>query len=132
MRKENTGIHHFFFLFPHNVFYHIKYIIQVSSSESYSNCQSHMLSILDKSLFLLYGKEFTHSHTMTPFGVPGKQAYLKHCGKRRNCSLGAISPFPVVFSTRLDNFLPFSSNFELSSANSFSLEESKVCCLVMS
>ena len=22
----------------------------------------------------------------------------KHCGKRRNCSLGAISPFPTVFS----------------------------------
>ena len=23
----------------------------------------------------------------------------KHCWKRRNCSLGAISPFPAVFST---------------------------------
>ena len=28
----------------------------------------------------------------------------------------------TVFSTRLDNFLPFSSNLELSSANSYSLE----------
>ena len=36
--------------------------------------------------------------------------------------------FPV-FSTLLENFLPFSSNLELSSANSFSLEESKVCGL---
>ena len=25
----------------------------------------------------------------------------KHCGKRRNCSLRAISPFPVVFSKDL-------------------------------
>ena len=25
----------------------------------------------------------------------------KHCGKRRNCSLRAISPFPVVFSKGL-------------------------------
>ena len=25
----------------------------------------------------------------------------KHCGKRRNCSLRAISPFPTVFSKRL-------------------------------
>ena len=24
----------------------------------------------------------------------------KHCGKRRNCSLQAISPFPTVFSKR--------------------------------
>ena len=73
----------------------------------------------------------THSHTMTPFHAPGKQAFWKHCGKRRNCSERAISPFPTVFSTRVDNFLPFTSNMKLSSANSFSLEESKICRLVM-
>ena len=73
----------------------------------------------------------THSHTMTPFDAPGKQAFWKHCGKRRNCSLRAISPFPSAFSSRLDNFLPFSSNLKLSSANSLSLEESKICRLVM-
>ena len=28
----------------------------------------------------------THSHTMTPFDAPRKQAFWKHCGKRRNCS----------------------------------------------
>ena len=28
----------------------------------------------------------TYSHTMTPFDAPGKQAFWKHCGKRRNCS----------------------------------------------
>ena len=28
----------------------------------------------------------THSHTMTPFDAPGKEAFCKHCGKRRNCS----------------------------------------------
>ena len=27
----------------------------------------------------------------------------KHCGKRRNCSLRAISPFPTVFSEDLNN-----------------------------
>ena len=36
-----------------------------------------------------------------------------------------------VFSNRLDNFLPFSSNLKLSSTNTFSLEESKICHLVM-
>ena len=25
-------------------------------------------------------------HTMTPFDAPGKQAFCKHRGKRRNCS----------------------------------------------
>ena len=27
----------------------------------------------------------THSHTMTPFDAPGKQAFWKHRGKMRNC-----------------------------------------------
>ena len=34
-----------------------------------------------------------------------------------------------VFSTRLANFQPFSSSLKLSSAKSFSLEESKICHL---
>ena len=40
-----------------------------------------------------------------------------------------ISPFPRVFSTHLENFLPFSSNLKLSSANFFSFEEFKICHL---
>ena len=35
----------------------------------------------------------------------------------------------TVFSTHLKNFLPFSSKLKLSSATSYSLEESKICCL---
>ena len=35
--------------------------------------------------------------------------------------------FPQCFSTRLDHFLPLLSNMKLSSANSFGLEESKIC-----
>ena len=34
--------------------------------------------------------------------------------------------FPV-YSTHLKSFLPFPANFKLSSTNSFSLEESKIC-----
>ena len=71
--------------------------------------------------FKLIFQILTHSHTMTPFDTPRKQAFWKQ----------AISPFPTVFSTRLDSFPPFSSNLKLSSANSFSLEESKICCLEM-
>ena len=36
---------------------------------------------------------------------------------------------PTVFSTQLENFLPFSSSMKLSSASSLSLEASKICCL---
>ena len=34
-----------------------------------------------------------------------------------------------MFSTHLENLLPFSSKLKLSSAKSFSLEESKICRL---
>ena len=37
--------------------------------------------------------------------------------------------FSAVFSTLFDNFPPFSSNLELSSATSFNLEESNIGCL---
>ena len=43
-----------------------------------------------------------------------------------NCLLQAISLFPTVFSSGFENFLPFSSNLKLSSANFFSSEESKL------
>ena len=42
----------------------------------------------------------------------------------------AISPFPTIFSTLLENFLPYSSNIKLPSAKSLNLEESKLCLLV--
>ena len=37
--------------------------------------------------------------------------------------------FPQCFFALLYNFPPFSSNLKLSSSNSFSLEETKICCL---
>ena len=63
---------------------------------------------------------------MTPFDAPGKQAFWKGEIARNERFL----LFPV-FSTHLDNFQAFSSNLELSSANSFSFKESKICRLVM-
>ena len=62
---------------------------------------------------------------MTPFDTLGNKPFENTVGK------GAISPFPTVFSNHLDSFLSFSSNLKLSSANSFSLKESKICRLGM-
>ena len=61
----------------------------------------------------------------------GNKPFENTVGKGEIACYRAISPFPTVFSTHLDNFLPFSSYLKLSSANSFSLEESKICHLVM-
>ena len=39
----------------------------------------------------------TLSHSMTPFDAPEKQAFRKHCGKRRNCSSEQFLFFPQCF-----------------------------------
>ena len=74
-------------------------------------------------------QELTLSQTSPGFHVSAKQVFWKRCQKRRYCSSWAISPFPTVFSTHLDNFLPFSSNLKSSSATSFVLEQCKTCHL---
>ena len=85
------------------------------------------------------------SQTRPWFYMSAVQVFWKHCRKRRNCSLRALVKtclqymsfentvgkgqvalneqlllFPV-FSTLLENVLPFSSNFKLSPTNSFGL-----------
>ena len=59
---------------------------------------------------------------MTPFDATGKQAFWKHWEKEKLLVTSNFS-FSQCFSTHLDNFMPFSSNLKLSSANFFSLEE---------
>ena len=54
---------------------------------------------------------------------------LKTLWKKEKLLVMSNSPFLAVFSTLLENFLPFSSNSKLSSANSFILEESEICHL---
>ena len=72
----------------------------------------------------------THSNTMKPLAPLGNKPFENTVGKGEIARNEQFLLYPV-FSTCLDNFLPFSLNLKLSSANSFSLEESKICCLVM-
>ena len=50
---------------------------------------SHLLPVVQRlsslELRKTLSRVLTHSNTMTPFDAPGKQAFWKHCGKRRNC-----------------------------------------------
>ena len=50
---------------------------------------------------LSYGARLylTLYHTITTFNDPEKEAFWKHCGKRRKCWWPAFSPFPTMFST---------------------------------
>ena len=49
----------------------------------------------------------THYHTMSQFDASKTYSCGKHCEKRRNCLLQAISPFPIMFSTLYGTYFPF-------------------------
>ena len=69
-----------------------------------------------------------------PFRINLSQTCLQKKSFENTVEKGGIArneqflPSPV-FSTLLENFLPYSSDLKLSSANSVSLEESKICRL---
>ena len=111
------------FTFSHNVFYAICILKSFNSHISVVVCSLFEFGTVSKSVLQ---NRLTLSKTSPGFYVSAVQVFWKHCGKRRNCSYWAISPFPTVFYTHLDDFLLFSSNLELSSANSFRLEGSKI------
>ena len=69
--------------FSHNVFYPMKDKFKFLVTFNLSSANAF---ILDQSEILLSRNGLTHSYTMTPFDAPRKQAFWKHCGKRRNCS----------------------------------------------
>ena len=54
---------------------------------------------------------------------------LKMLLKKEKLLIMSNFSFPTAFSHLLENFQPFSSNSKLSSGNSFSIEECKICCL---
>ena len=73
-------------------------------------------------------KILTLQPTISCFNEPEETFFWKLSWDRRK-SLLTLSQKSPVFSTHSENFLPFSPNLKLSSANSFSLEESKICHL---
>ena len=73
----------------------------------------------------------THSHTMTPMTPLGKKPFENTLGKGEIARNEQFLLFPQCVLPVWIAFMPFSSNLKLSSANSFSLKESKICRLVM-
>ena len=65
-KGENADKQHFLFFFPQQFLPFPKQI---------SIFQLHLLCCLNQSEILLFGKDLTHSYTMTPFDAPGKQAF---------------------------------------------------------
>ena len=59
------------------------------------------IGVWDVETSLTLWEKLTLSQTSPSFNLSAVQVFRKHCGKRRNCSLRAISPFPTVFSTHL-------------------------------
>ena len=123
-KKENAGNQHFL-LFPR----FLPLSKQISIFQPHLFCRLQMLSIWTSLQFCHLVKNLTLSQTSPVFYMSRIQVFWKHYGKRRNCSWWAIFPFPTVFSTHLENFLPSSSNFRLQTR---SVWEHLKCCLVKS
>ena len=75
---------------------------------------------------VLCGKGLTLSET-NPGVYVCSASLFKTRWEKEKLLVRSNSPFPTVFSTHFDNFLPFLSNLKLLSANSFSCEVSKIC-----
>ena len=75
----------------------------------------------------LYGCIF-NSETIRSFYASAIEVFENTVGKEEIPSNKQFLLSPL-FSTRSKSFLPFSTNLKLSSANSFNLEESKMCRL---
>ena len=68
----------------------------------------------------------TLSQTITGFHDPEKEAFRKHCGRRRKCWKPAFSPFSTMFSTLLEKNFAICATSKLSSANAFNLDKGKI------
>ena len=71
---------------------------------------------------------FPHTDT---FWLPWETSVLKTLWEKEKLLVKRNYSFSQCFLLVWITFLPFSSNFKLSSAKSFNLEESKICRLVM-
>ena len=97
-----------------------------------------MINII--SFFPQFSQSYHRQKTVFELHFPfPKQAVVFTClqyksfentaGKGEIASNEQFLLFPTVFSTLLENFLPFSTNLEFLSANFLSLEECKICRL---
>ena len=60
---------------------------------------------------------------MKPSDVSGKEAFSKHCGKKRKCWKPAFSPFPTMYSTLSKTEIIIYVTSILSSANAFNFDQ---------
>ena len=72
---------------------------------------------------------FLRKSNVVVFTCLQKNSFKNTVGKGEIAHNEQFLLFPTVFSTVMENSLPFSSNLKFSSANSFSLDESNICHL---
>ena len=63
---------------------------------------------------------------MTHFDALKMYSCAKHCEKRKNCLVQAISPFFTMFSTLYGTYFSFEIHFKMYSAICFNLDQSKI------
>ena len=74
----------------------------------------------------------THYHTIPTFDASEKEAFRKHCGKKKKMLVTSIFSFFTMFSTLHKTNFKFSVTFILSSAIPFNFDKPKILSLVIS
>ena len=101
----------------------------IAEIKSYSSPKPQVFTVMRGTLILLgnteeetkVNKHFPEQNVV--FTCLQYKSFENTVGKEEIACKEQFLLFPTVFSTGVETFLPFSSNLELSSANSFSLEE---------
>ena len=78
---------------------------------------------------LTFGKELTLSETSLVFTCSQYKSFENTVGKGEIARNEQFLLFPQCFLPDWITFCHFHYNLQLSSANSFNLEKSKICCL---
>ena len=91
----------------------------------FSTMSSKAFPLRGRRNFGLFVAQLTLYHTIPTFNNPIEEGFGKHCGKRKKCWLLAFFLFPPVFSTLSRREITILATFNLSSANSFNLVQSK-------
>ena len=94
------------FSFSHSVFYPFGELFAIFISFKIVICK--LQSVEESKICLRIHCLILSRNKLLFLPVCIKKIFRKHSGKRRNCSLRVISPFPTVFSTLLENCWPFS------------------------
>ena len=107
----------------------LQFILKIRLSDNLFNLEQTSSHKVQLSLITAQNMHLIFYHTVPTFNDPEERAFSKHCGKKRKWWYPAISSFPTMFSIFSGPHFTICITFNLSSANAFKLDWSKISLL---